>query len=83
MMEGAPDALAGDSWNVCTYMSYTAACSFSNTFLHFISRLTFLYNQQELCCSDVCVLGEMANKKAISRYRGQKLKGALVAWLQL
>lgn len=64
------------------YMSCLAACSFFNTSLHFISHLTFLYNQQELCCWAVCLLGEITNKKAV-RYRGQKLKGALVAWLQL
>lgn len=57
--------------------------AFFNVLLHFIFHLPFWYNQQELRCSDVCILEEIANKKAVNRHRGQKLKGALVAWIHL
>lgn len=75
-VDRAPGSLAGDLY-LTRLMQLLAG------FQHLPSRSisVALCNQQELWCSNVCLLGEMANHKAISRYRGQNLNGALVAWL--
>lgn len=57
-MEETLNALAGDSWDVYTYVLH-CCLQFFSTFLYFISHLPFLYNQQELCCSGVCLLGQL------------------------
>lgn len=56
-----------DRWFLeCVYLHVLHCClQFFNISFHFVSHLPFLYNQQELCCSDVCLLGEIANKKAV------------------
>lgn len=77
MTEETSVALAGDSQHVCIYMSCVAACRFlTPCFILQLICLSCIISI--MCCSDVCLLGETANWKVFSGYRGQNQKDALV-----